>query len=51
MRKYLYGILMFILSIFGFAAEPDYHIGVVSGTVSQSEDSLRGAEEIVKMYG
>ena len=51
MRKYLYGILMFILSIFGFAAEPDYHIGVVSGTVSQSEDNLRGAEEIVKMYG
>ena len=51
MRKYLYGILMFILSSFGFAAEPDYHIGVVSGTVSQSEDSLRGAEEIVKMYG
>lgn len=51
MRKYLYGILMFILSIFGFAAEANYHIGVVSGTVSQSEDSLRGAEEIVKMYG
>lgn len=51
MRKYLYGILMFIFSIFSFAAEPDYHIGVVSGTVSQSEDNLRGAEEIVKMYG
>ena len=51
MRKYLYGFFMFILSIFAFAAEPDYHIGVVSGTVSQSEDNLRGAEEIVKMYG
>lgn len=51
MRKYLYGFFMFIFSIFAFATEPDYHIGVVSGTVSQSEDGLRGAEEIVKMYG
>ena len=51
MRKYLYGFFMFILSMFTFAAEANYHIGVVSGTVSQSEDSLRGAEEIVKMYG
>lgn len=51
MRKYLYGLFMFIFSMFALAAEPDYHIGVVSGTVSQSEDSLRGAEEIVKMYG
>jgi hypothetical protein len=42
-------ILLF--SLFSFAAEADYHIGVVSGTVSQSEDSLRGAEELVKMYG
>ncbi len=40
---------MFLFSVFSFAA--DYHIGVVSGTVSQSEDSLRGAEELVKMYG
>lgn len=51
MKKYLFGILMFVFSLFSFAAEPAYHIGVVSGTVSQSEDSLRGAEELVKMYG
>ena len=49
MKKYFVGLFMFLFSVFSFAA--DYHIGVVSGTVSQSEDSLRGAEELVKMYG
>ena len=28
-----------------------FHIGVVTGTVSQSEDDLRGAEELIKRYG
>ncbi len=28
-----------------------YHIGVVTGTVSQSEDDLRGAERLIKEYG
>jgi hypothetical protein len=28
-----------------------YHIGIVTGTVSQSEDDLRGAEELIKRYG
>lgn len=28
-----------------------YHIGVVTGTVSQSEDDLRGAERLIKDYG
>lgn len=51
MKKYFVGLFMFLFSLFSFAAETDYHIGVVSGTVSQSEDSLRGAEELVKMYG
>jgi hypothetical protein len=32
-----------------FAA--NYHIGVVTGTVSQSEDDLRGAEALIKKYG
>ena len=30
---------------------PAYHIGIVTGTVSQSEDDLRGAEELIKRYG
>ena len=46
---------MLVLSLFAFsslAAEPaKFHIGVVTGTVSQSEDDLRGAELMIKMYG
>lgn len=33
----------------GFAA--DFHIGIVTGTVSQSEDDLRGAEKLMEEYG
>ena len=33
------------------ASGRDYHIGIVTGTVSQSEDDLRGAEELIKEYG
>lgn len=50
MKKYLLMFLMFVFSLVSFA-KGDYHIGVVSGTVSQSEDSLRGAEALVKKYG
>ena len=28
-----------------------YHIGIMTGTVSQSEDDLRGAEKLIEMYG
>ncbi|MDR2662592.1 MAG: DUF3798 domain-containing protein, partial [Treponema sp.] len=28
-----------------------YHIGICTGTVSQSEDDLRGAEELIARYG
>ncbi|HJA07936.1 MAG TPA: DUF3798 domain-containing protein [Candidatus Mailhella merdigallinarum] len=34
------------------AAEPaKFHIGICTGTVSQSEDDLRGAEALIKKYG
>ncbi|MFA7565678.1 MAG: DUF3798 domain-containing protein, partial [Alkalispirochaeta sp.] len=29
----------------------DFHIGIVTGTVSQSEDDLRGAERLIEEYG
>ena len=29
----------------------DWHIGIITGTVSQSEDDLRGAEAIQAKYG
>ena len=33
------------------ADEAKFHIGICTGTVSQSEDDLRGAEELIKRYG
>ena len=32
-------------------AGDDYHIGIVTGSVSQSEDDRRGAEAFQEMYG
>ena len=50
MKKFLMGIFMALLSVFAFA-EADYHIGIVTGTVSQSEDAARGAEAAIVRYG
>ena len=50
MKKFLMGIFMALLSVFAFA-EADYHIGIVTGTVSQSEDAARGAEAAIARYG
>jgi len=33
------------------AEEAPFHIGIVTGTVSQSEDDLRGAELMIEQYG
>lgn len=35
----------------GTAQGAPFHIGVVTGTVSQSEDDLRGAERLIQEYG
>lgn len=48
--------LLRLSAVFALAALPiramaPFHIGVVTGTVSQSEDDLRGAEALVKAYG
>jgi len=45
--------LTFILAGADVFAQPKakFHIGVVTGTVSQSEDDLRGAERLIKDYG
>jgi hypothetical protein len=34
-----------------FSATPKFHIGVCTETVTQSEDDLRGAEQLIKEYG
>ncbi|MFZ2635341.1 MAG: DUF3798 domain-containing protein [Rectinemataceae bacterium] len=43
--------LTFILAGTNAFAQAKFHIGVVTGTVSQSEDDLRGAEQLIKEYG
>ncbi len=35
----------------GSGGASNFHIGIVTGTVSQSEDELRGAEAFIKLYG
>ena len=51
MKKALTALLaLAVLCSAAFAAAP-YHIGVVTETVSQAEDDLRGAEALVAEYG
>lgn len=53
MKKFLIALLcVFVTVSVAMAAEPaKFHIGICTGTVSQSEDDLRGAEELIKRYG
>ena len=57
-KSSLYLVLLFVLlisvitmsSLFA-GKKATYHIGIVTGTVSQSEDDLRGAQKVLKLYG
>ena len=58
MKKYLSLLLalamVFALAVVGMptaAAEDEFHIGIITGSVSQSEDDRRGAEAFQAMYG
>lgn len=51
-------MLMVILSIFVLSslvapsyASTKFHLGIVTGTVSQGEDTYRGGEKLVELYG
>ncbi|MCQ2437145.1 MAG: DUF3798 domain-containing protein [Clostridia bacterium] len=54
MKKFL-ALLLSILMVLSLAAvataEEEIHIGIVTGTISQSEDDRRGAEAFQAMYG
>jgi hypothetical protein len=50
MKKFALVLLALALVMSGAYAQAKYHIGVVTGTVSQSEDDLRGAEALIKAY-
>ena len=41
---------MLLAASAAFAA-PKFHIGIVTSTVSQGEDVVRGAERLIQMYG
>jgi hypothetical protein len=44
--------LVLVLLLFSTpVSAADFHIGVVTGTVSQAEDNLRGAEHLIEEYG
>jgi hypothetical protein len=55
MKKKLSVVLALVtLALFvagGAFAAAKYHIGIVTGTVSQSEDDLRGAEKLIAEHG
>ncbi len=56
MKKTIIAIIFIVLMVFAFscakkAAKASFHIGIVTGTVSQSEDDLRGAEALIQLYG
>ncbi|MCK4259073.1 MAG: DUF3798 domain-containing protein [Halanaerobiales bacterium] len=51
MKKVLLVLLLLGLFTTSALADAPFHIGVVTGTVSQSEDDLRGAEQAIKEYG
>ena len=51
-RFALWGLLLVFLFAGAVAAEEaPFHIGIMTGTVSQSEDDLRGAELMIQKYG
>jgi len=59
MKKILLAVLVLLASLSMLfataqqevASADDFHIGIVTGTVSQSEDDLRGAEKLIAEYG
>lgn len=44
-------VSLLVFAVPALAAESEFHIGIMTGTVSQSEDDLRGAEHMIELYG
>ena len=49
--KRIISVLLVLVTLSAAAFAADFHIGIVTGTVSQSEDDLRGAEALIAEYG
>jgi hypothetical protein len=51
MKKLLLAFLFIVLLSSVVLADAPFHIGIMTGTVSQQEDELRGAERLIEEYG
>lgn len=51
MKKLLLAFLLIVLFSGITLADAPFHIGIMTGTVSQMEDEIRGAEWLIKEYG
>ncbi len=51
MKKLLSALLVLVVLSSAVFADAPFHVGIVTGTVSQSEDDLRGAEALIAEYG
>jgi len=51
MKKLLLAFLFIVLLSSVVLANAPFHIGIMTGTVSQQEDELRGAERLIEEYG
>ena len=51
MKKLLSALLVLVVLTSAVFADAPFHVGIVTGTVSQSEDDLRGAEALIAEYG
>ena len=51
MKILLSALLVLVVLTSAVFADAPFHVGIVTGTVSQSEDDLRGAEALIAEYG
>lgn len=51
LSRTLLALLAFGVALAPLHAASDFHIGIVTGTVSQGEDVIRGAESLIARYG
>jgi len=51
MKKLLIAFLFIVLFSSIALADAPFHIGIMTGTVSQCEDEVRGAERLIEKYG
>lgn len=51
MKKLILAVALSVFAALPACAAAPFHMGIVTGTVSQGEDNVRGAERLIAMYG